>query len=166
MNSFKYYNIRTEVKSKTDYLSSDQTRQIFCDEIKELAEENLEVIEAMPSKCAGFEKSLQDAYKEFRMHPDYNKMESTISLTAKEYVWEIQQQINAGVEIRIGAIDFIKSPLAKTKKDQEAYLKRFTNYMVARRIALWLYAANKKGLPVNIDSRKIAERNGKNWTGK
>lgn len=157
LNSFKHYNIRTEVKSKTDYLSSEQTQQFFCDEIIELAEENLEVIEAMPSKCAGFEKTLKDAYKEFRMHPDYNKMESNISLTAKEYVLEIQQQINDSVEIRIGAIDNIKSPLAKTRKDQEAFFKRFQNYLVARRIALWLYASNKKGLQVNIDSRKIAE---------
>ena len=122
-----------------------------------MAEENMEVIEALPSKCAGFEKSLKDAYKEFRMHPDYNKMEGNVSLTAKEYVWEIQQQINEGVEIKIGAIDNIKSPLAKTKKDQEAFFKRFQNYLVARRIALWLYAKNKKGLPVSIDSRRIAE---------
>ena len=157
LNSFKHYNIRTEVKSKTDYLSSDQTRQFFCDEIIEMAEENLEVIEALPSKCAGFEKSLKEAYKEFRLHPDYNKMEGNVSLTAKEYVWEIQQQINDEVEIRIGAIENIKSPLAKTKKDQEAFFKRFQNYLVARRIALWLYASNKKGLSVSIDSRKIAE---------
>lgn len=157
LNSFKHYNIRTEVKSKTDYLSSEQTRQLFCDEIIELAEENLEVIEALPSKCAGFEKSLKDAYKEFRMHPDYNKMEGNVSLTAKEYVWEIQQQISDGEEIKIGAIDNIKSPLAKTKKDQEAFFKRFQNYLVARRIALWLYASNKRGLAVSIDSRKIAE---------
>jgi len=157
LNSFKHYNIRTEVKSKTDYLSSEQTQQFFCDEIIEMAEENMEVIEALPSKCAGFEKSLKDAYKEFRMHPDYNKMEGNVSLTAKEYVWEIQQQINEGVEIKIGAIDNIKSPLAKTKKDQEAFFKRFQNYLVARRIALWLYAKNKKGLPVSIDSRRIAE---------
>jgi hypothetical protein len=157
LNSFRHYNIRTEVKSKTDYLSSEQTRQIFCEEIKELAEENLEAIEALPLKCAGFDKYLKDAYKEFRMHPDYNKMEGNTSLTAKEYVWEIQQQINDGLEIKIGAIDNIKSPLAKTKKDIEAFFKRFQNYLVARRIALWLYAANKKGLPVTIDSRRIAE---------
>lgn len=157
LNSFKHYNIRTEVKSKTDYLSSAQTQQFFCDEIIELAEENLEVIEALPSKCAGFEKTLKDAYKEFRMHPDYSKMEGNVSMTAKEYVWEIQQQIKDGTEIKIGAIDNIKSPLAKTKKDQEAFFKRFQNYLVARRIALWLYASNKKGLPVRIDSRKIAE---------
>lgn len=157
MNSFKHYNIRTEVKSKTDYLSSEQTRQLFCDEIIELAEENLEVIEALPSKCAGFEKSLKDAYKEFRMHPDYNKMEGNVSLTAKEYVWEIQQQISEGKEIKIGAIENIKSPLAKTKKDQEAFFKRFQNYLVARRIALWLYASNKRGLGVSNDSRQIAE---------
>lgn len=156
-NSFKHYNIRTEVKSKKDYIVTKETRQIFCEEIKEIAEENWAAIEAMPSKCAGFEKSLQDAYKQFRMHQDFNKMESNVSLTAKEYVYEIQQQITDGLEIKIGAIDFIKSPLAKTKKDEEAYFKRFQNYMVARRIALWLYAANKKGLPVNIESRKIAE---------
>ena len=155
--SFKHYNIRTEVKSKTDYLSSEQTRQLFCDEIIELAEENLEVIEALPSKCAGFEKTLKEAYKELRMHPDYYKMESNISLTAKEYVCEIQQQISDGVEIKIGAIENIKSPLAKTKKDQEAFFKRFNNYLVARRIALWLYASNKKGLIQNVDSRNIAE---------
>jgi len=122
-----------------------------------LAEENWEAIEALPNKCAGFEKSLKDAYKEFRMHPDYNKMEGNVSLTAKEYVWEIQQQISNGEEIKIGAIDNIKSPLAKTKKDQEAFFKRFQNYLVARRIALWLYASNKRGLAVSIDSRKIAE---------
>lgn len=157
LNSFIHYNIRTEVKSKTDYLSSEHKRQEFCEEIIGWAEENMEVIEALPSKCAGFEKSLKGAYKEFRMHPDYNKMESMVSLTAKEYVYEIQQQIGDGEEIRIGAIDNIKSPLAKTKKDQEAFFKRFQNYLVARRIALWLYASNKRGLAVNIDSRKIAE---------
>jgi len=157
LNSFKHYNIRTEVKSKTDYLSSEQTQQFFCDEIIELAEENLEAIEALPSKCAGFEKTLKDAYKEFRMHPDYNKMEGTVSWTAKEYIWEIQQQLNDRVEIRIGAIDNIKSPLAKTRKDQEAFFKRFQNYLVARRIALWLYASNKKSPSINVDSRKIAE---------
>lgn len=157
LNSFIHYNIRTEVKSKTDYLSSEQKRQEFCEEIIGWAEENLEVIEALPSKCAGFEKSLKVAYKEFRMHPDYNKMESMVSLTAKEYVYEIQQQVSEGEEIRIGAIDNIKSPLAKTKKDQEAFFKRLQNYLVARRIALWLYASNKRGLAVNIDSRKIAE---------
>jgi len=157
LNSFKHFNIRTEVKSKTDYLSSEQTRQIFCDEIIEMAEENLEVIEDMPSKCAGFKKYIEDAYKAFRMHPDYYKMESNVSLTAKEYVWEIKQQINDGVEIRIGAIDNIKSQLAKTKKDEEAFFKRLNNYLVARRIALWLYATNRRGHIVNIDSRKIAE---------
>jgi hypothetical protein len=157
LNSFKHFNIRTEVKSKTDYLSSEQARQIFCDEIISMAEENLEVIEEMPSKCAGFKKYLEDAYKSFRMHPDYYKMESNVSLTAKEYVWEIKQQINAGEEIRIGAIQNIKSPLAKIKKDQEAYFRRLNNYLVARRIALWLYASNKKGQIGNIDSRKIAE---------
>lgn len=157
LNSFKHYNIRTEVKSKIDYLSSEQTRQLFCDEIADLAEENWEALEALPNKCAGFERYLKEAYIEFRMHPDYNKMEGSVSLTAKEYVQEIQQQINDAEEIKIGAIDNIKSPLAKTKKDQEAFFKRFQNYLVARRIALWLYAANKKGLQVNIDSRKIAE---------
>lgn len=154
LNSFKHYNIRTEVKSKIDYLKSPQ---LFCDEIVDLAEENWEAIEALPNKCAGFERYLREAYIEFRMHPDYNKMEGNVSLTAKEYVHEIQQQINDGEEVKIGAIDNIKSPLAKTKKDQEAFFKRFQNYLVARRIALWLYAANKKGLQVNIDSRKIAE---------
>ncbi len=157
LNSFKHYNIRTEVKSKTDYLTSKETRQLFCEEIIELAEENWEAIEALPTKCAGFEKYLKDAYKEFRLHPDYNKMESNISITAREYIWEIQQQIEKGEEIRIGAIENIKSPLAKTKKDPEAYFKRLQNYLTARRIALWLYAANKKGLSFQIDSRKIAE---------
>lgn len=156
-NSFKYYNIRTEIKSKTDYLSSEQTRQIFCDEIIEIAEDNLEAIEEMPSKCAGFKKYLELAYRAFRMYPDYNKMENYISFTAKEYVREIKQQAEAGEEIIIGAIDNIKSPLAKTKKDEEAYFKRLSNYLVARRIALWLYAANKKGKLLNIDSRRIAE---------
>jgi response regulator RpfG family c-di-GMP phosphodiesterase len=157
LNSFKHYNIRTEVKSKTDYLTSKETRQLFCEEIIELAEENWEAIEALPTKCAGFEKYLKDAYKEFRLHPDYNKMESNISITAREYVWEIQQQIAQGEEIRIGAIENIKSPLAKTKKDPEAFFKRLQNYLTARRIALWLYAANKKGMGVFIDSRRIAE---------
>jgi hypothetical protein len=157
LNSFKHYNIRTEVKSKTDYLTSKETRQLFCEEIIELAEENWEAIEALPTKCAGFEKYLKDSYKEFRLHPDYNKMESNISITAREYVWEIQQQIAQGEEIRIGAIENIKSPLAKTKKDPEAFFKRLQNYLTARRIALWLYAANKKGLGVFIDSRRIAE---------
>lgn len=157
LNSFKHYNIRTEVKSKTDYLTSKETRQLFSEEIIELAEENWEAIEALPTKCAGFEKYLKDAYKEFRLHPDYNKMESNISITAREYVWEIQQQIDKGEEIRIGAIENIKSPLAKTKKDPEAFFKRLQNYLTARRIALWLYAANKKGLGAFIDSRRIAE---------
>jgi len=157
LNSFKHYNIRTEVKSKTDYLTSKETRQLFCEEIIELAEENWEAIEALPTQCAGFEKYLKDAYKEFRLHPDYNKMEGNISITAREYIWEIQQQIDNGEEIRIGAIENIKSPLAKTKKDPEAYFKRLQNYFTARRIVLWLYAANKKGLSVHIDSRKIAE---------
>lgn len=157
LNSFKHYNIRTEVKSKIDYLSDDHTNQLFCDELIEMAEENWEAIEALPSKCAGFEKSLKDTYREFRMHPDYDKMEGNISLTAKEYIREIQQQIADGEEIRIGAIENIKSPLAKTKKDIEAHFKRFQNYLIARRIALWLYASNKKGVLVNIDSRKIAE---------
>lgn len=154
LNSFKHYNIRTEVKSKIDYLKSPQ---VFSDEIIDLAEENWEAIEALPNKCAGFERYLKEAYIAFRMHQDYNKMEGNVSLTAREYVQAIQQQINKGEEIKIGAIDNIKSPLAKTKKDQEAFFKRFQNYLVARRIALWLYAANKKGLQVNIDSRKIAE---------
>ena len=157
LNSFKHYNIRTEVKSKTDYLNSKETCQLFCEEIIELAEENWEAIEALPTKCAGFEKYLKDAYKEFRLHPDYNKMESNISITAREYIWEIQGQIQQGDEIRIGAIENIKSPLAKTKKDSEAFFKRLQNYLTARRIALWLYAANKKGLIFSIDSRKIAE---------
>jgi hypothetical protein len=157
LNSFKHFNIRTEVKSKTDYLSSEQTRQFFCDEIIEMAEENLEVIEEMPSKCAGFKKNLEDAYKAFRMHPDYYKMESIVTLTAKEYAWEINQQINAGQEIIIGSIENIKSPLAKTKKDEEAYFKRLNNFLIARRIALWLYAASRKGNITNIDSRRIAE---------
>lgn len=157
LNSFKHYNIRTEVKSKTDYLTSKETRQLFCEEIIELAEENWEAIEALPTKCAGFEKYLKDAYKEFRLHPDYNKMESNLSIAAREYIWEIQQQIAQGEEIRIGAIENIKSPLAKTKKDPEAFFKRLQNYLTARRIALWLYAANKKGLGVFIDSRRIAE---------
>ncbi len=157
LNSFNHYNIRTEVKSKTDYLTSKETRQLFCEEIIELAEENWEAIEALPTKCAGFEKYLKDAYKEFRLHPDYNKLENNISITAREYIWEIQQQIEQGIELRIGAIENIKSPLGKTKKDPEAYFKRLQNYLIARRIALWLYAANKKGLSLNIDSRKIAE---------
>ncbi len=158
-NSFKHFNIRTDIKSKTDYLSSEQTRQIFCDEIIEIAEENLEAIEEMPSKCAGFKNSMEGAYKAFRMHPDYYKMENNVSITAKEYILEIKQQIADGYEndIRIGAIDNIKSPLAKKNKDPEAYFKRFSNYLIARRIALWLYASNKKGEIPNIDSRKIAE---------
>lgn len=157
LNSFKHFNIRTEVKSKTDYLNTKETRQLFCEEMIELAEENWEAIEALPTKCAGFENNLKDAYKEFRLHPDYNKKESNISITSREYIWEIQQQIANGEEIRIGAIENIKSPLAKTKKDPEAFFKRLQNYLTARRIALWLYAANKKGLGVFIDSRRIAE---------
>lgn len=157
LNSFKHYNIRTEVKSKTDYLTTKETRQLFCEEIIELAEENWEAIEALPSKCAGFEKNIKDAYKEFRMHPDYNKMENNISITARAYVWEIEQQIAQGKEIRIGAIENIKAPLAKTKKDLEAFFKRLQNYLTARRIALWLFAANKKRVGFSIDSRGIAE---------
>lgn len=157
LNSFRHYNIRTEVKSKIDYLADDHTNQLFCDEIIEMAEENWEAIEALPVKCAGFEKSLLSPYKEFRMHPDYNKMEGNVSLTAKEYVREIQQQIIDGDQIGIGAIDYIKSPMAKTKKDQEAYFIRFQNYLVARRIALWLYASNKRDSSLDIDSRRIAE---------
>ncbi|MCZ2392985.1 MAG: hypothetical protein LC105_03895 [Chitinophagales bacterium] len=150
LNSFKHYNIRTEVKSKTDYLTSKETRQLFCEEIIELAEENWEAIEALPTKCAGFEKYLKDAYKEFRLHPDYNKMESNISITAREYIWEIQQQIAQGEEIRIGAIELTRSPFQKKKDSQTAYLKRLENYFIARRISLWLYANYKKrGLYVN-----------------
>lgn len=157
LNSFKHYNIRTEVKSKTDYLSTEKTRQQFCDEIIEMAEDNMEVIEALPSKCAGFKKHLEIAYKRYRMHPDYYKMENNVSLTAKEYVLEIQQQIKNGDDIIIGSIENIKSPLAKTMKDSDAFFNRFSNYLVARRIALWLYASNKKRSIYNIDSRKIAE---------
>jgi response regulator RpfG family c-di-GMP phosphodiesterase len=157
LNSFKHYSIRTEVKSKIDYLADDHTYQLFCDEIIELAEENWEAIEALPSKCAGFEKYLKEAYHEFRMHPAYNKMENNIALTAREYVREIEVQINNKEDIRIGAIDNIKSPLAKTKKDEDAFFKRVQNYFIARRIALWLYAKNKKHPSVNVDSRKIAE---------
>ena len=107
LNSFKHYNIRTEVKSKTDYLNSKETRQLFCEEIIELAEENWEAIEALPTKCARLEKYLKDAYKEFRLHPDYNKMEHNVSTTAREYIWEIQQQVENGEKIRIGAIENI-----------------------------------------------------------
>jgi len=157
LNSFRHYNIRTEVKSKIDYLADDHTNQLFCDEIIEMAEENWEAIEALPIKCAGFEKTLISPYKEYRMHPDYNKMEGNVSLTAKEYIREIQQQVSDGEVIKIGAIENIKSPMAKTKKDQEAYFARFQNYLIGRRIALWLYAANKKDSSLDIDSRKIIE---------
>lgn len=162
LNSFKHYNIRTEVKSKTDYLNTKETRQLFCEEIIELAEENWEAIEALPTKCAGFEKYLKDAYKEFRLHPDYNKMESNISITAKEYVWEIQQQIALGEEIRIGDIDLTRSPFQKKKDSQTAYLKRLENYMIARRISLWLYSNYKKrGLYVdnNVVARILVNDN-------
>jgi CheY-like chemotaxis protein len=157
LNSFKFYNIRTEVKSKVDYLADEHTYQLFTDEIIELAEENKEAIEEMPSKCAGFEKSLKAAYKEIRNHPGYYKIESRISLTAKEYVRQLQQQLELGNEMRINAIENIKSPLAPTRKDEEAFLNRVVNYFVARRVALWLHASNKHGLLIEIDSRKIAE---------
>lgn len=156
LNSFKYYNIRTEVKSKTDYLNSKETRQLFCEEIIELAEENWEAIESLPTKCAGFEKYLKDAYKEFRLHPDYNKIELNVSTTAREFVWEIQQQVENGEEIRIGSIENIRTPFQKKKDSQAAYFRRLENYFIARRISLWLFATLKrKG--VYVDNIVIAK---------
>ncbi len=171
LNSFKHYNLRTEVKSKIDYLSDDHALQMFCNEIVELAEENREAIESFPSKCAGFKNNLEEAYIRLRMNPAYDRMEREISLIAKEYVRIIQQQVNDKEEIRIGAIENIKSPLAKPKtiKDKvtgeviekiydEAYFNRFMNYLTARRISLWLYAANKKGKGIGVDSREISRK--------
>jgi hypothetical protein len=155
--TFSNYNVRTEVKSKTDYLASPETIQLFCEEIIDMAVENLDAIEAMPAKCAGFDKYLKTAYKAFRMHPSYKKREENISLTAKEYADEINAQLKDGLDVRIGAIPHIKSPLAKIQKDNEAYFNRFQDYLVARRIALWLYAAGKKGLITRFDSRRIVE---------
>ncbi|MCC6448485.1 MAG: hypothetical protein IT215_07355 [Chitinophagaceae bacterium] len=156
LNIFKHYNIRTEVKSKTDYLNSKETRQLFCEEIIELAEENWEAIESLPTKCAGFEKYLKDAYKEFRLHPFYNKMEHNVSTTAREYVWEIQQQLENNEEIRIGVIENIRTPFQKKKDSQADYFRRLENYFIARRISLWLYATLKRKA-VYVDNIIIAK---------
>jgi hypothetical protein len=173
LNSFKHYNIRTEVKSKNDY-QTEESYQHFTDEIIEFANENFEAEELLPEKSTSFRNSLLEAYKRYRMHPAYEKFERETSLTAKEYCQLIQEQINAGEEVIIGGIDNIKSPLPqpKTQKSEadkkikgkqvgekiydEAYFNRFMNYLVARRIALWLYASNKRN-KYSIDSRRIAE---------
>lgn len=157
LNSFKHYSIRTEVKSKIDYLSDDHTYQLFCDELISIGEENWEAVEALPSKCAGFAKYLEDAYKLLRSNTDYNKMENIISSKATEQVREIQRQLGNNQDIRIVPIENIKSPLMKTIKDREAFFKRLQNYLIARRIALWLFASQKKDILTNIDSRRIAE---------
>lgn len=156
LNSFKYYNIRTEVKSKNDYLPSKETRQLFCKEIIELAEENWDAIEALPHPPGGF-KSLIEGYMDFRRHPNYLKMENNISSTAEVLIQQIEQQMQVGDEIRINRIEFITSPMTKSKKNSEAYFNRFQNYLVARRIALWLYVAKRKNSVANLDSRRIAE---------
>lgn len=173
LNSFKHYNIRTEVKSKNDYQTED-SYQHFADEIIEFANENYEAEELLPEKSISFRNSLLEAYKRYRMHPAYERFERETALTAKEYCQIIEEQINDGEEVIIGGIDNIKSPLPqpKTEKSEadkkikgkqigkkifdEAYFNRFMNYLVARRIALWLYASNKKN-KFSIDSRRIAE---------
>ncbi len=157
LNSFKYYNIRTEVKSKNDYLPSKETRQLFCKEIIDLAEENWEAMEAMPTKCAGFDRYLASVYKEHRLHPNYEKMEHIISAASREFVLSIQEQASRGKEVRTAGIEHITTTLSKTRKDPEAYFKRFQNYMIGRRIAMWFYAMNKTRIGVPFDARRIVE---------
>jgi hypothetical protein len=158
LNSFKHYNLRTEVKSKADYLLDNHTHDLFCEEIIELAEENWQAVESMPSGCIPFANSLQKTYKDQRMNPAYNRMESDISLTAKMHVSLIQEQVKSGEEINIGPFPIIKSSLRKTVNSNEAYFSRYQHYMVARRIALWIYAANKRGKGMGIDSKDVSRR--------
>ena len=120
-----------------------------------MAEENYNAIASMPSGCAGFAKYLAGAYKEFRSHPEYRHMEADLSARATHMVHLIQQQLTAGEPINSKPIEFIRSPLAKTKKDPE--LVRFRNYLLARRLALWLHARSQKKPSLPIDARKIAE---------
>lgn len=172
LNSFKHYNLRTEVKSKMDYLSDDHSMQMFCNEIIEIAEENWEAIEALPSKCEGFKNTLQTAYILFRSSPAYSKMEAIISKDSSELI-KILKDKNFKVPLNL---EFIGSTFESNKKasklgdekkefsypekylkNPDAYFNRFRIYLVGRRIALWIYIAGKKGLIPTIETRMIAE---------
>ncbi|GAB3507417.1 hypothetical protein [Emticicia fontis] len=160
MSSFHHFNIRTVIKSKKDYLTDDQI-EIFCNEIIALAEENYEAETLMPSGTSPSQQILFDAYKMYRMHPAYEEMERQTSFTAKDICDFLQEQIDTGQELEIGPIAHIKSPLVKFRKNEQSYFRRLQDYLVARRIALWLYAINKTIRGPGWDSketiRQIAE---------
>ncbi|MGY3214485.1 hypothetical protein [Mucilaginibacter sp. HD30] len=160
MNSFLHFNVRTVIKSKKDYLTDDQI-ELFCDEIIELAEENYEAASLLPTGTSPSQTILFDAYKLYRKHKAYEEMERQTAFTAKDICDYLQEQIDAGQELEIEPINHVRSPLIKFKKNEDAYFRRFQDYMVARRVALWLYAVNKTPRGPGWDSgetiRQIAE---------
>jgi len=119
LNSFKHYNIRTEVKSKIDYLKSPQ---IFSDEIVDLAEENWEAVEAMPLKNSGFKNSLKRGYTLFRSSPEYFKMENNISKDAIDYLEKLKKQ-NFEKPIFIENISSVFESIKPSKKSKETKVK-------------------------------------------
>jgi hypothetical protein len=158
LDSFKYFNIRTDVKSKFDYFTDTESVQNFCNEIIALSKENQEAEEAVPETCTPFRNSLLETYKRYRRLSAYEKMEWETSRIAADYCRVLEDQIRHQETLKIPAIPFITTALAKKEKNEEARFRKFQQYLIGRRIALWLYAVNKTPRGPGIDPRQIARK--------
>lgn len=151
MQSFREMRVKVEIFSKKDYLNSANTIDQLLDELIEIGQENWQSLISRPNG-AGW-KALQDTYVTFRKGSDYEENERIISQKARNFSMKVKAGLNPP------PIQFIKTAFQPRKKEtQEATMERFGNYLLARRVALWLFSQTESG------QRRSSEFN-KNLTG-
>jgi len=134
--SFRYFNVRTEIFPKSEYLNSPDGMRILVEELIALVDCNQETIKSMP-RSSGW-TYLRPAYVEYINSFEYDALEQDISIAAAEIVAYYERTHTLG-----HVFTFNKSTF-KMSKDTSLNLEHFTEILLARRVVLWLWL--KKGL--------------------
>jgi len=142
--SFKNFNIKIDVFSKSDYLKDDNTIDLLCKELVQLGDENEEAIFSMPDYASGW-KHLKDTYVLYRNCPEYTYIENKISDKAKKFATYYDSNGKFPEPI-----PFNKAPF-NPGKNIEKTIEKFQHYWLGRRLAIWL------GCIKNLSNKVIAE---------
>ncbi|HEY8930925.1 MAG TPA: hypothetical protein VIM55_17105 [Mucilaginibacter sp.] len=134
--SFRYFNVRTEIFPKSEYLNSPDGMRILVEELIALVDRNQETIKSMP-RSSGW-AYLRPAYVEYIHSFEYDALEQDISIAAAEIVAHYERTYTLG-----HIFTFNKSTF-KMNKDTSVNLEHLTEILLARRVVLWLWL--KKGL--------------------
>jgi hypothetical protein len=151
LESFQQFSTRVAVYSKFD-LFFPSAANLFADAVLDLATQIFEAICSQPQ--GGDWDNLKSFYINYRNSRDYESNESNVSKRARDYILHLESMlISNDYELLINPpLPYLKDLQAKmTNKDPHnpTHMRIFTNKLVARRIALWLYFT-KRFSAINI----------------